>query len=166
MESMVRRLRWTNQSALGSLAKMFRAWGLSRANRIEELADWQGNYLLLLMIPAASITVGALGPVRFSAGLYGYVGSACGHSVTLAHRLTRHLRREKACRWHIDFVTSHAGVAPVAAYVSVSSSLSEERLARLCAERFPVIARFGNSDLRAKTPGHLFLLHAGRVSRA
>jgi len=41
--------------------------------------------------------------------------------------------------------------------------LNHPSLARFCAERFPVIAGFGNSDKRGKTPGHLFLLQT-RVS--
>lgn len=145
----------------GSLARTLHAWGLKRVTRIEELADQRGSYLFLLRVPDASIKVGTVGPIRFRKGLYGYVGSANGRSVTLAHRLGRHLRLDKARRWHIDYLTSHRLVTPVAAYVSRGSVLPEERLARLCVKRFPVITGFGNSDLRGATPGHLFLLQTG-----
>lgn len=145
------------------LARTLHAWGLTRVTGIEKLAGQRGSYLFLLRVPDVSIKVGSAGTVCFSAGLYGYVGSANGRSVTLAHRLARHWRRKKAHRWHIDYVTCHAEVTPVAAYVSMGSVLPEERLARLCAERFPVIAGFGNSDLRGKTPGHLFLLQPERL---
>lgn len=151
-------MRPNRQAEPRSLARIFHAWGLKRVTRIEELADQRGSYLLLLRVLGAMITVGAAGTVCFSAGLYGYIGSANGRSVTLAHRLARHWRRKKARRWHIDYLTSHRLVTPVAAYVSVGSGLSEERLARLCAKRLPVIAGFGNSDKRGTTPGHLFLI--------
>ncbi len=147
--------RVTVPSALG---RMFRAWGLKRVISAEQVAGRHGSYLLLLRIPFATITVGALGSVRFAPGLYGYVGSAMGKAATLGHRLARHVRRGKALRWHIDYVTLHPGVMPVSAFVSVDPIISEERLARLCAGKFAVIAGFGNSDLKKKTPGHLFLL--------
>lgn len=140
------------------VSKIFRAWGLRRVVRIKDLDGRHGSYIVLIKIPAARISVGALGAIRFPSGLYGYVGSAAGLSVTLAHRLARHWRRDKARRWHIDYVTSHPGVSLVAAYVSVGSRLPEARMAQLCAQRFPVVPRFGNSDLRGRTPGHLFLL--------
>ena len=38
------------------------------------------------------------------------------------------------------------------------SDHAEIRLANLCAERFSVIRRFGNSDSRGGTPGHLFFI--------
>lgn len=151
-------MRRNGQGVSDSLARTLRAWGLTRMTGIEKLAGRRGSYLLLLRAPDARITVGAVGLVPFSAGLYGYVGSANGRSVTLAHRLARHWRKKKARRWHIDYLTSHRLVVPVGAYVSVGSKLSEERLAQLCAERFPVIAGFGNSDKRSTTPGHLFLI--------
>jgi len=151
-------VRRNGQEVPGSLTRTFHAWGLTRVTRIEELADQRGSYLLLLRVLGARITVGAIGPIRFRKGLYGYVGSATGRSVTLAHRLGRHLRRKKARRWHIDYLTSHRLVAPVAAYVSMGAVLSEARLAGLCAERFPAIPGFGNGDQRGTTPGHLFLL--------
>ncbi|MEW6544696.1 MAG: GIY-YIG nuclease family protein [Nitrospirota bacterium] len=126
------------------------------------MAGAQGVYLLVLKVPGETIRVGALGRLSFAPGLYGYVGSARGRSATLGHRLARHLRLDKARRWHLDHLTSHPRVQPVAAFLSEGDKLTERRLARLCTARFPAIPRFGNSDQRGKTPGHLFLLRPDR----
>jgi Uri superfamily endonuclease len=126
------------------------------------VAGAQGVYLLVLIVPEETIRIGALGRLPFASGLYGYVGSARGRSATLGHRLARHLRLDKARRWHVDYLTCHPRVQPVAAFVSEGDKLTERRLARLCAAKFPAIPRFGNSDQRGKTPGHLFLLQSAR----
>jgi Uri superfamily endonuclease len=127
-----------------------------------ELMDQRGTYVLLLNVPVRRIRIGALGPIPFAAGLYGYVGSAGGRSVTLGHRLARHGRRRKVRRWHIDYLTSARTVTIVKAYWTSEATMTETRLAIRCAERFSVIPRFGNSDLRGGTPGHLFFVAANR----
>jgi Uri superfamily endonuclease len=113
---------------------------------------------LLLRVPAIRITIGSLGPLRLAGGLYGYVGAARGGSVTLDHRLARHLRRRKVRRWHIDYLTTHPATTVRGAWVSTSDALNERQLACLCAQNFPVIPGFGNSDAGGGAPGHLFLL--------
>ena len=138
--------------------RSFKSWGLRPVGGLDALTSRRGCYLLLLRIPAARIRIGALGSLAFREGVYAYVGSAQGRTMTLAHRLGRHLTRVKRLRWHIDYLTSHPVVEPVGAYVSTGPRFTERRLACLCAQRFPVVPRFGNSDLRGKTPGHLFLL--------
>ncbi|GIW54605.1 MAG: hypothetical protein KatS3mg082_1009 [Nitrospiraceae bacterium] len=148
------------------LDRLLRRWGLSPVFASDRLSGLRGCYLLGIAVRAGIIRVGALGRIRFAGGVYGYVGSARGRSVTLAHRLARHLRRDKIRRWHIDYLTSHPSVHPVAAYVSPAPSLTESTLARLCASRFPAVPGFGNSDRRGGTAGHLFLLQpaAGAVA--
>lgn len=72
-----------------------------------------GVYVLALKVeePGLSISVGALGSKRFSAGYYCYVGSAMRG---LRCRLERHLRRRrKKVRWHIDYLRQHAAPATV-----------------------------------------------------
>jgi Uri superfamily endonuclease len=132
--------------------------GLRPVVDLDGLGSRRGCYLLALRIPGMTIRVGALGPIALRGGLYGYVGSARGSSATLARRLARHLRRRKPCHWHIDYLTTHPCIEPVAMYVSVSRALTERGLARRCARRFPAIKGFGNSDGRGAAPGHLFLL--------
>ncbi len=140
------------------LDRLLRRWGLRPVLALDRLSGWQGCYVLAVAIRPDIVPVGALGPIRFPGGLYGYIGSARGRSVTLAHRLARHLRRDKIRRWHIDYLTTRPNAQPVAAYVSSAPSLTERTLARLFASRFPAIAGFGNSDRRGNAAGHLFLL--------
>ncbi len=142
-----------------SLATLFRAWGLRRVMNLNDLTHERGTYLYLFRMPAIGITIGALGRIHLCAGLYGYVGSASGGTASLARRLARHRRKTKPRHWHIDYVTARPSVTPVSAFVSTGEALPEIALAHRCAEHFSVMAPFGNSDLRDKTPGHLFLLH-------
>ncbi len=142
-----------------ALMQHLQAWGLIPAASIEALGNRRGCYLLVMRIPAITIAVGALGPLTFQAGLYGYVGSARGRSTTLRHRLARHIRMHKRPHWHIDYLTTHRSIEPVAAYVPAGITPTEIDLAQRCTKRFPVVHRFGNSDMRRKTRGHLFLLH-------
>lgn len=139
------------------MTTLFQRWGLIRVADPQELVDQQGRYFLLLRAPACRIRIGALGSISFVAGLYGYVGSACGRSVTLGHRMTRHMRRRKVCRWHIDYLTTARAVMILGAYWTADPAMTEARLASLCAERFPVVHRFGNSDSHGAS-GHLFVL--------
>jgi Uri superfamily endonuclease len=113
---------------------------------------------LLLTVPARRIKIGTLGTVPFAAGLYGYVGSARGCSVTLGHRLTRHMCREKVRRWHIDYLTSAPAVTISGAYWTANPTMTETRLAIRCAKRFLVVRRFGSSDAEGGEPGHLFVI--------
>jgi len=64
-----------------------------------------GLYALAISLRRArSVRVGALGVLRFDAGLYIYVGSA---RKNIDARLARHRRRDKARRWHIDYLRRH-----------------------------------------------------------
>lgn len=141
-----------------SVTGLFRRWGLTAISNPHELSGQGGHYILLLRVPAVRMTIGSLGPLRLAAGLYGYVGAARGGSVTLGHRLARHLRRRKVRRWHIDYLTTLPAVSVVGAYWTEDPSLTEARLAIRCAKRFPAIPRFGNTDARGGAPGHLFLI--------
>jgi Uri superfamily endonuclease len=72
------------------------------------------------------------------------------------------MQKHKPRRWHIDYLTTHPRISGIGAYVSCDGCLTEPSLARLCATRFPVVPRFGNSDRRSTTSGHLFLLQPQR----
>ena len=75
-----------------------------RARRIED----SGVYCLVLhLVKARRITVGALGSRRLAAGWYVYTGSA---KRNLAARLDRHARREKRIHWHIDTLRAVASI--------------------------------------------------------
>lgn len=115
----------------------------------------QGLYILWLRLASpVTTTVGRLGPCRFPAGLYGYVGSAQRRR---SARIARHLRLDKPLRWHIDYLRPHGTV--VAVSLADSPRAGECRLARYlvdtCGGRV-IVPRFGASDCRC--PGHLVLL--------
>jgi endonuclease-3 len=40
-------------------------------------------------------------------GFYFYVGSALGKSINLENRVSRHFKKEKRLKWHIDFLLAH-----------------------------------------------------------
>lgn len=114
-----------------------------------------GVYLLVLEVPRPfCAAVGCLGRIALRAGRYGYVGSA---RRGLSARLSRHQRRKKPLRWHIDRLTGAAD--PVGAVVwpwqpgrecRLAEALQAAGLGRL------VASGFGSSDCRC--PGHLFAL--------
>ena len=117
----------------------------------------RGTYVLLLDLPFSSdIETGSLGVLHFEPGRYCYVGSAMGG---LDQRLSRHLRREKTIRWHIDRLTVAADRAE--AWESYPDPIPECVLARTAVEcgMLPVHPGFGCSDCRCTT--HLFLVPEG-----
>ena len=72
--------------------------------------DAQGFRTYQLRIHVARplrIAIGRLGEFDFPAGRYVYTGSA---KRNFEARVARHLRREKALRWHIDYLLIAPGV--------------------------------------------------------
>lgn len=70
-----------------------------------------GTYILVIQVgEEQDIVVGSLGRMRFRAGYYLYVGSALAG---LGARLARHLRREKALHWHIDYLLEHGRIEEI-----------------------------------------------------
>ncbi len=68
-----------------------------------ELKD-RGTYILIIKIDGPkTITVGNLGQVLFKTGYYVYVGSAMN---AFTKRVSRHIRKSKRKRWHIDCLIS------------------------------------------------------------
>jgi len=124
-----------------------------------ELPAAPGAHVLLIRLdrPLAR-TIGRLGPVCLAAGLYGYCGSARGPGGIRA-RVRRHLRREKAIRWHVDHLTgAAAGIRAIAKPGGDECALARRLLAL---DRVAVpVAGFGSSDCRS-CPAHLLRLPAG-----
>lgn len=78
---------------------------------IELLAGY-GTYTLLLHVhKEVTVTVGSLGKQRFPVGTYSYTGSALGKGASLKNRIARHLRKEKRCFWHIDYILENENVS-------------------------------------------------------
>ena len=117
----------------------------------------RGVYIAIFHLPnGRAIPVGGLGNIVFAAGLYLYVGSA---QRSLSHRLTRHARRNKPLRWHIDYLARHARM--IGAVIIRGRKELECRLAARLARRYPSPATgFGASDCRC--PGHLFHVALGQ----
>lgn len=110
------------------------------------------TYQLIIEVPRRLlVTVGRLGKFEFPAGRYVYTGSA---KRNLAARVARHVRREKALRWHIDFLLFAPGVRVVEVF---TSRRGECALNRATGGRIPVPG-FGASDCRAGCGSHLKFL--------
>jgi Uri superfamily endonuclease len=113
-----------------------------------------GSYVLIISIEEeVEITVGALGPVTFSPGLYTYCGSAQGG---LEQRVGRHFSKEKKKHWHVDHLL---GTGELMSALLLEGDDNECRLNRYIAS-LPgsqvVCLGFGSSD--CKCPAHLYLI--------
>jgi Uri superfamily endonuclease len=115
-------------------------------------------YQLLIDVPRpVRVTVGSLGTFALPAGRYVYTGSA---KRNLEARIARHLRPEKALRWHIDYLLAAPGVEVTQVR---RSSRDECRLNQASPGR-AVVPGFGASDCNAGCGAHLKLL--GRLTGA
>ena len=108
----------------------------------------------------ATITVGALGRVRFPAGWYVYTGSARNG---LEQRLGRHLRKRKRKHWHIDYLLAVAD--SVEAFVLPGTEMAECELHASLAGGQAVVPGFGSSDCNCGS--HLtYFRHGPRIALA
>lgn len=115
------------------------------------------TYQLLIDVPRRlRVQIGRLGEFEFPAGRYAYTGSA---KRNLAARIARHLRREKALRWHIDYLLAAPGVRIKRV---ITSPHPECALNRACCGRI-VVAGFGSSDCACGCGAHLKYLGRAAV---
>ena len=98
------------------------------------------------------IRVGKLGTIAFPAGRYAYVGTA---QRNLPARLSRHGRRRKPMRWHIDYLSVRAEMIG-AIVVDGPKSLECRLAAALAHNGADPIQGFGCTDCRCES--HLFRL--------
>ena len=112
-----------------------------------------GTYILVLVNRVCcTVKVGGLGRVEFHRGWYLYTGSAFGPG-GLAARAGRHLRPDKPCRWHIDYLT--AGLTVHRVWLSTATQRLECLWAGLLTQMGgTAVPGFGASD--CDCPGHLF----------
>ena len=103
------------------------------------------------------IRVGRLGLFLFPAGRYVYTGSA---KRNLEARIARHLRKEKALRWHIDWLLSASGVK----VATVKRSSESECILNQKVVGIVVVPGFGASDCRNGCGSHLHYLAGSRWS--
>ena len=105
-----------------------------------------------------TISVGALGLIKFNKGYYFYVGSA---KRNLSSRLKRHLQKKKKLFWHIDYLSSNKNADIKTIWIS--TKISECKMADcLFNSGLRVINRFGSSDCKCK--GHLFYARLGALN--
>ena len=104
--------------------------------------------LLIEVARPLRCVVGRLGEFSFAAGRYVYTGSA---RRGLEARIARHLRREKALRWHIDYLLTAPGVRVIEVKRSARNECALNRALR---GQVPVPG-FGASDCRAGCGAHL-----------
>lgn len=110
----------------------------------------KGIYVLLIELPKdRAIKVGGLGKIFFPQGFYAYVGSAMNG---LNQRISRHLRKDKAIHWHVDYLLKKAQVKDVTVYKTEEQL--ECALAKLLTLEFNSIPGFGASDCKCES--HLF----------
>lgn len=94
------------------------------------------------------VQVGCLGRFIFPAGRYIYTGSA---KRNIEARIARHLRKEKALRWHIDWLLAAPGVA----IKSVKRSREPECALNQGGRGVILVPGFGSSDCRNGCGSHL-----------
>ncbi len=113
-----------------------------------------GTYTLILRSQGShAIQVGRFARIQIEFGYYLYVGSAFGPGGVKA-RVSRHCRKEKPKRWHIDYVRE--SMQPVEAWYSHAKQRLEHRWARILLEMkgSSAVKAFGCSDCRCHS--HLF----------
>ena len=121
----------------------------------------KGTYILVITLRSPRLVkVGALGEHLFDPGTYVYTGSAMGG---LDQRVSRHLRKEKNIRWHIDNLTTVCDCCE--AYESYPDFVPECTLARTAVEcgAVPEMKGFGCSDCDCET--HPFRAGSDTVSK-
>ena len=121
--------------------------------KLDTLPRAKGAYLLLIELSApVELTIGTRAPAVLAPGRYAYCGSAYGPG-GIAARVGRHLRRDKAVRWHVDHVTAAGRIVAVDAWPGADEcALFARTLARPGAH--VPIPGFGSTDCR-RCPAHL-----------
>jgi len=104
--------------------------------------------LLIRVARPVRVVVGRLGRFEFPAGDYVYTGSA---KRNFEARIARHLRQDKALRWHIDYLLTTRGVS----VTGVRRSCQDECTLNQAATGEIVAKGFGASDCRRGCGSHL-----------
>jgi Uri superfamily endonuclease len=115
----------------------------------------KGAYLLMIGVSKdTSIRVGALGRIMFRKGSYVYVGSAMN---SLSARISRHLRKEKKIKWHIDHLLNSRFAKVKEVLEFPSQKRFECVLSRKVRQRaVSSVPKFGCSDCKCRS--HLYIM--------
>ena len=120
----------------------------------------RGIYTLVIYLSGeAHLAVGKLNSRRFPKGNYTYTGSALGKGqASLENRVSRHLRREKQKRWHIDFLLAHDKATVTAVVCGQTNREAECQMNQYIMSQgkaeIPVMG-FGASDCKKHCGSHL-----------
>jgi Uri superfamily endonuclease len=127
----------------------------SRSGIKGSLKPESGTYIIVLKVKTSQkIEIGKIGQFTFEKGYYFYIGSAHGPGGIRA-RIERHLRKDKASHWHIDYLSS---AVPITAVIICYSKKKKEciwasKLISSSSLSTPVNG-FGSSDCSCQS--HLF----------
>lgn len=120
----------------------------------------KGTYCLVMRLDKDSIIgIGKRPPVKFPRGFYCYVGSAMNN---LEKRICRHMSKDKALKWHIDWLLEHAkimGIKKIESQKRLECELSRD--VEGLSEGL-IMKRFGSSDCSCETHLHYFSRNPSR----
>jgi len=122
-----------------------------------------GVYTLIMFVPYEKrIEIGKIGVQNFPKGYYAYTGSALGKgALSLEGRISRHLRKDKRKRWHIDFLSADRDVKVISALVASTNEKMECEINQYLHEKMYAaipILEFGSSDCKKRCGSHLLYL--------
>ncbi len=114
-----------------------------------------GVYALLITVPKRrTIRIGRLGLLRFSRGVYVYIGSALN---SLEGRISRHFRSTKRIHWHIDYLLDSSGVKLSGVATRPTVVKLECRMSQTVQKRsLSSVDGFGCSDCKCSSHLHYF----------
>lgn len=116
---------------------------------MDSTRNMKGIYVLIIQLERpTSVSVGALGRLRFRRGLYAYVGSA---QRGLEARIRRHLRKKKNRFWHIDYLLDSPAAQIAKVFIRNAGKTQECRIAEMLGKKGMPILGFGCSDCRCKS---------------
>ncbi len=102
--------------------------------------------------------VGSLGSLKFEKGWYTYTGSALG-SGGLMRRIQRHIKKDKKCFWHIDYLLNNEYSSIEAIICAASNTGHECKIVRKIASMTAKpIKGFGVSDCKEGCRSHLYYI--------
>jgi sugar fermentation stimulation protein A len=106
------------------------------------------------------VMIGRLGQAQIEKGLCLYTGSALGRGgSSIEKRVSRHYRKNKRIKWHVDFLTVRPEIVVKMAVCLESSERFECRISQLIISKLhakPLVLRAGATD--CSCDGHLLFL--------
>ena len=121
----------------------------------------KGTYTLIMACKKPfKVKIGKVGQAQIEKGLCLYTGSALGRGASsLEKRVSRHYRKNKRIKWHVDFLTVRPEIVVETAVCLESSERFECRISQLLISKLhakPVVLHAGSTD--CKCAGHLLYL--------